>query len=484
MHRLLGYLLGLAFILHARPGVHASPLLELLGSPSGGGFNARVIGTGPDATYFNPALLPDLIESFDVTLMGIGNTFDIDVNDRPAGVDIAPSIYDAWLGDGQGGITPLDDAPLATQDLSPRQADSGRTAFQSYIGLGLVKHIVGRTLVLGVYGAIPTGQLQGHNVFYADEREQYFSNSLRFELYDDRLSLSTFAFALGGELGRMLSLGVGFVGAIETAATTPVYVPDGADLGRVYLAQSLSVDTKLSPHVGAELRPLPHVRLSATVHTPSSVEVRGSNDIQTANGDIKKQEFAFTHGYEPWTLALGTAWDVMRTPGCDLTLVANAAWRNWSSYRDRHSESPRDPWNNTFTVSLGGRYRSGPTQVFADATYVPSPVPTQDGRDNYVDNDRLGLVTGVNSETRLLGAHLTGGFFLQAHRLFRRSVQKSLDAANPIIDEFPDSAVDPAVDPAAYLPEAQGLQTNNPGYPGYSSSGFVLAFGLTVRMKF
>lgn len=463
---------------------HASPLLELVGGLGGGGFNAHVIGVGPDVTYFNPALLADQDESADVFLLGVGNTLSIDVLARPAGVDLADSIYDAWLSDGAGGVTPLVDPPLATGDLAPRQGDSGITGFQSYAAFGVTKHILGDKLVFGFYGAVPTGRIQQHNVFYSDEREQYFSNSLRFELYDDRLALSTFSFAFGSRINEMVSVGIGFVGAIDTIATTPVYVPDGADLGNVYLGQNLSVDTKLAPHFGVSLTPRRAWRFTAAVHTPSQVSVTGSNDIRLPNGTVSRQEFTFTHGYEPLTIAVGASLDTFECRDKRITVAASAVWRNWSSYLDRHSEMPSATWDDTFSVSAGGRYRVADTELYADATFVPSPVPDQTGRSNYVDNSRIGITGGINGDTTILGTRFRGGFFLQGHRLLSRSVEKDMNALDPIVDEFPDNSVNPSVDPNALLPEAQGLQTNNPGYPGFSSSGFVIAAGVNVRLEF
>ena len=125
--------LGLLLVPILAPGpAAASPILELVGGLGGGGFNARVVGVGPDATYFNPSLLPDQANSVDVFIFGIGNTLSIDVNDRPAGVDLSDSIYDAWLSDGAGGVSPLENPPLATGDLYPRQDNDGLTDFQSY----------------------------------------------------------------------------------------------------------------------------------------------------------------------------------------------------------------------------------------------------------------------------------------------------------------------------------------------------------------
>lgn len=465
-------------------GAAASPLLELVGGLGGGGFNARVSGVGAEVAYFNPALLASQIESLDVYLFGLGNTLAIDVQDRPASADVADSIYGAWLSDGMGGVTPLPNPPLATSDLAERQANNGVTGFQSYLGFGVVKHIIRDRLVFGFYGTIPAGELQGHNVFYADEREQYFSNSLRFELYDDRLTLNTFSFALGSRVNDMLSLGVGFVAAIDTNATTPVYVPDGADLGNVYLDQRLSVESNLAPHFGASLALRRGLRVTAAVHTPAEISVKGSNDIRLPNGNIAQQAFSFTHGYEPLTIALGASVDAWACEDRRLVLAANATWRGWSSYLDRHSNEPLDPWQDTVSASMGGRYTMGETEVFFDATLVPSPVPDQTGRTNYVDNTRLGFSGGIRADTRVLGSNVSGGFFIQGHRLLARSVTKDAAAEHPVIDEFPDNAVDPLVDANQPLPEAQGLQTNNPGFPGYESRGFIIAAGVDVRLAF
>lgn len=475
--------LFLAVIMATSPAL-ASPILELIGGLGGGGFNAHVVGVGPDATYFNPALLPDQANSVDVFVFGIGNTLSIDVNDRPAEADLASSIYDAWLSDGAGGISPLENPPLATGDLPQRQADNGLTGFRSYAAFGVVKQILRDKLVFGFYGAVPTGQIQSHNVFYNDEREQFFSNSLRFELYDDRLALSTFAFAFGSKITDRLSIGLGFVGAIDTAATTPVYVPDGADLSNVYLGQQLSVDTKLAPHFGAALNVHKYVRVTAAVHTPSQVTVVGSNDIRLPNGAINQQEFTFTHGYDPLTIGIGASVDTFDCRKKRISVVGSVKWRNWSSYLDRHSDRPTAPWKDTFVVSLGGRYRLADTEIFTDMVYAPTPVPEQTGRENYVDNTRIGITAGINADAKLLGTELRGGFFIQAHRLLERSVTKDPNAANPVIDEFPDNSVDPFTDPDVLLPEAQGLQTNNPGYPGYSHGGFIVAAGVNARLEF
>ena len=51
----------------------------------------------------------------------------------------------------------------------------------------------------------------------------------------------------------------------HSVATTPVYVPDGSDLGSVYLSQNLAVDIALAPNFGAVLTPWKRWRFTTAV---------------------------------------------------------------------------------------------------------------------------------------------------------------------------------------------------------------------------
>ncbi len=460
----------------------ASPVLELAGGITGGGFNARAVGSGIEAAYFNPSLLPLGKDRFDASVFVLGDNLTIDLEPRPAGTDVAPSIYDAWLGDGTGGLAPLEDKPLATEDLAPRHTEVAG-ALRTYLAIGLIKRLVEDKVVFGLLAVLPTDHLQSETAFFNDEREQYFSNALHYELLGDRLEQITLAFALGGRINDSLAVGFGFTTGLETTTTTPVYVPDGSDLGNVVIDSDLAVDVNLSPHFGVVATPWRRVTFTTTLHAPTQVTINGKNYIQVANGVTKTQEFQLLHGYEPLTVALGGAVEAWSCGGRELTLAGTAEYRTWSSYLDRHGESPADPWHDTYTLALGGRYRNLTNVYYADATYVPSPVPTQNGRSNYVDNPRMGIDAGVIGVTHILGVEVHGGFQLQAHRLFARTTHKDPGAANPVLDEYPDNAVDPTVDPTAFLPEAQGLQTNNPGYPGYSSRGWLFGAGVTLSAE-
>jgi len=54
--------------------------------------------------------------------------------------------------------------------------------------------------------------------------------------------------------------------------------------------------------------------------------------------------------------------------------------------------------------------------------------------------------------------------------------------AGEILDEFPDGVV--TLLDGAPMPEAEGLQTNNPGFPGYRSGGWTFVAGGSLRVEF
>ena len=134
-------------------------------------------------------------------------------------------------------------------------------------------------------------------------------------------------------------------------------------------------------------------------------------------------------------------------------------------------------FKNKFAGSFGVRYEVGTLRTFLDGTYQPTPVPPQTGRRNYVDNDRVGALLGADYGFPLFGLDFRVGAQAQAHRLLYRHQTKD----HGIVDELPDNAVDESGQPVA---RAGGLQTNNPGWPGFASEGWILGGALTLALLF
>ena len=132
-------------------------------------------------------------------------------------------------------------------------------------------------------------------------------------------------------------------------------------------------------------------------------------------------------------------------------------------------------WNDVTSGALGVRHTYGPARGFIDMLYVPSPVPQQIGRSNYVDNDRVGMALGGDVELRFAQVRIRPGLQLFASRLIRRHVQKD---DSRMVDEVPDGSVLGSThDP---VPGSHGLQTNNPGWPGFASEGWLYGGGVTI----
>jgi hypothetical protein len=110
-------------------------------------------------------------------------------------------------------------------------------------------------------------------------------------------------------------------------------------------------------------------------------------------------------------------------------------------------------------------------------------MPSQTGRYNYVDNDLLLYSLGVGWRFDVRGHTVTADLAAQLWQMIELEVLKSrLGAAQGgIVDEVPDTVTDFDGIPLA---DGQGLQTNNPGFPGYEFGGFALNLALTLGVVF
>ncbi len=465
---------------------HANPALETLGGMSAPNpFTSRVLATGAEAAYFNPALLPYVDEGFSFGFFILSDQLDIQLDDRPTGADIGDSIYDAFVDDADGNAQPLGFRPLPTADLGPRR-DDGSGALRSYITIGVVKRLLCERLVVGLLAVLPTSTFQEQGSRFADEREQYFSNGLAHELYGDRLGQMTVVLGLGGTITDWLSWGAGFTLGLSTSTVNPVYVPDAADQREILITTDTNVNTSLAPHLALTLSPSDTVRIALSVHTTAKSETRGTNRLKFWNYDYGEgedailQEFKFVNGYDPLTLGAGLSIAFPNEDGTSWHLATEARWRSWSDYVDRVSHHPAVAWSDTLSLSIGGRYETDGTKFHVDVGWTPSPVPDQEGAENYVDEDRIAASAGIEADFDILGVKVRGSVGVQVHRLLPRSTRKSNSAAFPVRDEFPDDAYDIFTGDA--FPEAQGLQTNNPGWPGWKSSGWILGAGVSLKV--
>ncbi|MFT3922193.1 MAG: hypothetical protein QM778_06635 [Myxococcales bacterium] len=483
--------------------VHASPLLELGGSIGDqGGQQGRTLANGASAAYFNPALLGDGSTGVSLGVLILHSAIDVQVAARgDPRADVPNDFENAAHADG----TRFDGYPLGTDILEhgreessihsatsarPRQAAGTGKGTQSYEAIGIVAQFFERRLSIGLYGLIPNQPFLRMRSFYVDEREQYLSNSLHPELYGDRTSPLAMSTGIGYRFNKAFSLGLGSSFVVRAAATTPVFVADAARLQDLVLNVDAQGNVGFAPHGGFAWNPLPRWRITGTLHAPQRQQVDAHVRFLLASGLEQTSSMHFVFDWMPWQASLGTSVDVLQQASRTLTLSASALFGRWSRYVDRHGERPLPglAWQDTITPAVGLRGTFHDLRVGLDLQYKPTPVPLQFGRSNYVDNDRVGTNLNLDYAFRVLDTTLRLGVSLQSFWLLHRSVRKltppsfadGRDRTPSLVkDEVPDDAQLSGVPIAG----AAGLQTNNPGWPGFSSGGWLTTAGLYLAVN-
>lgn len=480
----------------------ASPLFDLTGGTDGiGGMQAWTVGGAASSAYFNPALLVDAPFGFTAGFVALTEQIGVSLDGRPGTQFAVPDgLANATHADGSA----LASVPIATALLQngrtasgikpaltarPRQAaGTGHQTF-SYETIGFVAKLMDDKLAFGFYGMIPNGDFTSLGAFYPDEREQYFSNSLHPELYADRLTSLSMGFGAGYRLADNLSVGVGGSLSLRAGVGAPTYVANAGALQDLLIDTDAKVNVSVSPNAGVSYAPSSRWHLAGTVHAPEKVELGVDFTFLLATGLQQGSSFTLLYDSMPWQLGGGAAYDVVKTDEDVVTLAATGMYGTWSDYQDRHGETPVAAygWYDTLTPTGGIRYQHRATRAFFDVQYKPSPVPPQTGRSNYVDNDRLGGAAGVDYAFSWHHTSMRVGFQAQAYWLISRHQNKLATPNQPDgLNHYPALVADEAPDDAQVAGEplggTQGLQTNNPGWPGFGSQGAVVAGGLFLTV--
>lgn len=517
-------------------GLYASTVTDTLGATSTvNPFSARMFAGGAETTYFNPALLPKTKRSFTLNIFYSYQNLDITLFDRPDSLNIVGSvnensgIYGADQINNDKFETNLPYKTRPTADLDKRGND-GTKEGNLYGAVGLVLPIWKDYIALGFYGMLPLTSLMKEQSFFADEREANFSNSLHYELYDDRMTSFNLSLALAGGY-KWVYAGVGVNIAAEANVKAPIFTPD-AGKNENKIGTFAEIKPKLVPHFGLIIRPWGPIQLGFTAHLPVKTDIDVDTTItfwyidREQEAEINKNSVHVAYAFKPLALSPSIALvDWKFKNDLELNIGFTAIWRQWSKYKNRYNESPeynvywdssiqetdkngtitkvggwnseyvkKYKWKDSWEFTLGTNFKYHAIKTGLDLGYFMSPVPKQDGRTNYVDNDRFSIAAGFSYTWDLpenFQLELGGNF--QAHIMLERTTTKAEGEANSVgkdgktVDEFPDSVCDgfdancPAGTPIA---ESEGFQTNNPGYPGYKSSGQIFTGGLWLTLYF
>jgi len=478
----------------------ASPLLQAAQSQGdNAGAQGVVAGPGAASTYFNPALLTEAEENFllgfaviseqvGVTLDGrrggdvplaVGGRDVVTPNGTPIPNDAVPT---QWLQQGCEAGTKAGQCPAPGFPARPRQGAGSSQKTRTYLTLGFVKHLVQDRLTLGIYAMLPVSSFTTAQAFYPDSREALFSNSLHPEMYGDRLTSISLVFGAGFKVLPNLSLGAGLSLGLTNTAASATYVRDATDYSTLLLDNSVRTQVNLSPLFGVRYAPTKWLKIGAAVHAPESFEIDTTIDATLPSGTESKGTITNVFDWTPWMLDVGTEADVAQRGRYTMSVDASIKYAFWSSYLDRQNQSPGSygpglGFHDTLSGALGVRHKYGPARAFIDLTYAPSPVPEQVGESNYVDNDKVGLMAGGDIALKLGPTRLRPGVQFFVNRLIYRNNTKD---DSKMIDQVPDDAIYGSThDPVA---GAKGLQTNNPGWPGFSSQGWIWGGAVTLSV--
>ena len=487
------------FVLTSSSHALATPTLETLGPVgSHGGFAPIVSDPSAASAYFNPAGLSSAKEDFMLGFSVLSEQISLTLDGRPSGSDVPLSVGSRdiigpdgqpipnqvvptqWLQEGCEPGSGAGQCPAPAFTKRARQAAGASGKSYAYLSIGAVKQLVKDRLSVGLLFTLPLLNLTTARSFYADEREALFSNSLKPELYGDRLTEISIALAASFRIMKGLDFGLGTTIGLTNTADAQTYVRESSNYDSLLLNNDVSVQAALSPIVGVRWTPIDRLRFGGTLHAPHSLEIDATIAATLPSGTSSQTTRKQVHDWLPWRVGVAGEWDFRKTAHYTGTVAAQVRWAGWSGYEDRHGISPEDygtdlAWHNTLTWSVGVRHRWKAFSGYADFQYAPSPVPLQVGRSNYVDSDRFGVMTGARLDLKLGGVTLRPGIDLVGYRLAYRYVKKD-DAR--LTDELPDGSRFGSTGDT--VPGAKGLQTNNPGFPGFTSEGYVFGGSLVL----
>lgn len=457
-------------------------------------------GQGTGVLYSNPALLTDLAPRFDAGMILVQPFMDTSLMDRPAGTDIPITFYDSDVGIEGSNL----DRPLPTAELPRPRADNRQDNATAYLTIGLIHDLGIEDFRLGLALLVPTAGFASVEAYYPDEREQYFSNTVHFTRFGEwSRVLSILAGAAYRPL-EWLSVGASVEGSLGAGAVLDAFIPEATVQDYALANMTLDAGPVARAIIGVTARPLDMFSFSLVwrdrrfTKIDTEAKLNLWNYHESGDGTVPKrveQRHLLALDFEPMEVCL-SAGIRLGTFSAELGVT----WNHWSDFLDSHHkraqetaefEDPNNPgqvkgdgdrfaFSDTFSVSLGATwaYLEGFTLV-GGVAWRPTPVPPQVGRTNYVDNDLLAVAAGHRFGFSLWGQPLEIDLGLQLWTMFEATVHK--DPAL-VKDEFADRAR--TLIGGQPMPEAEGLQTNNPGFPGYEFGGMALVGSATLRYVF
>ena len=427
------------------------------------------------ATYYNPSGLAFAKSEVQIGVLVTSDVVNIRLKDRPDGYDL-PDV---------GNKSP---AIPSKYRLTPRgnTTDIPNT-YNLQMGGVLAPGM--DQLRLGFVVGLPLNSLGAQTSRFADEREQYFSNRLDFELLGQRQQAISVQLGAAYRVTNWLAVGVGTSMQPSNGTTAGVYLADPTKQDKIDMVVHNDQKWNFALNAGLTVLPTENLKLALAWRAENYFDFTVQNDLQikgfqgSPSGFPTIQATRVVVNYSPHQVTAGASykWNGMLA-------TADVIRSFWNRYLDT-TAAPAG-FVDTWSVRVGGQMQATEdSQLFAGLRYEQSPVPEQTGRTNYVDNDRVGVSAGARHQFKMGEKPFEVGWFISVQRLLARDTNKAggpYEACAPgvktVCDEVPDSTKDPVT--GKVMPQAQGLQTGNPGWPGFQSWGTILAAGVDVKVPF
>ena len=431
---------------------------------------------GAEAAYHNPGALARSQPGFQLGLVRHVDRSRILLKPRPSGYDI-PDL---------GGNNPT--IP-SVRTLEERQDTPPESNLLS-LTIGSVLDFGTDRFRLGLIATIPLVDGAGQETWFADERERLFSNRLRYELMSTRIRRYDLQVALAYEVLDGIRFGLGLSVLPNVSSTNDVYLPNPTEQENVDLQLRAGQNASWALNAGLHWSPSERWQIGITFREELAMRVEGTNVLRIRGFDDDPasyptyQHFTLVPFYSPASWNFGAAHSWERT-----LLSADVQLMLWDGYLDRAGERPG--FHNTLIPRIAVEHRySETTTARAGLAYHGSPVPSQSGRTNYVDNDRIVLGWGAMHGLNMRARDFEVSWHVQIHFLLPRDTDKEVLSDAPLCapgvralcDEVSDDLRDTRT--GQPLPGTAGLQTGNPGFPGFVSGGWMALLGVELRYAF
>ncbi len=383
---------------------------------------------------------------------------------RPASADVPDAVLTSSP---EGGWPDPANKPVPTSQL-PTLRPTGAPAADPALAIAATFRLH-RRIGVGVLAVLPQGAMVNGTLAYTDERGALLGWGPRFVRFDPDDAAPAIALTAAAEPWDGLAFAIGTWVSQLTVAEADTYVSTLGGEGSVPIALRTWVVTTFALRLGVRLgghhRPwtvgasLQQER-GLDIFSRSRVTIRGIGD----SGPELEQSDSGSIGWVPTRADVYGRWC-----GDGWRVAAGLTWRDTGV--TGAAFPPFEP-----RVAGSVRVADGWDAV-AGASFSPAWLPAQTGRSNRVDNDVVAGSLGLTWRSVRSFGVLRASAGARLDWLLPRTHDK--DPAS-IPDEVP-ALVDPGT--GATVAGTDGLQTNNPGYPGYRSEGWIVSTSLTISLQ-